>query len=485
MSNRLFTDDTGQLVVDAIRQQTGVIARTGRRSAFEPYSYDDVQSIVRLGLAPYMFSVGDIIDVSRETALAASLGEHTGITAVSVNEDTFIAAMGETGTKEYEFIFDGSAWKLAETVVMLATLGITVTGAAAEGDTILIVETASTIHMVVMDFIEDGETAIGNIKLHDKTKKYGMILQSLYTLYGLQFDNTEAVFVNTGDSAMSAGTYNLTLGDNYDTTYGGGATYQFTLTQPLPAGGQIVWPWAYNAMASAAKISTYASGSSLTPIESNVTVTAGDEGTSLGTVLIAAQPASGLNSIHRMRYGSNRWGTSAMRQHLNSAAKAGSVWAPKTIFDRTPSWVSSTAGFMHGLDPEFVKICAEVELITALSTAAADTTSSEGAAGTGYETTVDKFFLPSRPEVFAGGDNASDKGTPWEYYKANSDYGSANAGADSNRIKTNSAGSAQYWWLRSPNVGNGGNVRYVHPSGNINYDSANNSHGVAPACVVA
>ena len=176
-----------------------------------------------------------------------------------------------------------------------------------------------------------------------------------------------------------------------------------------------------------------------------------------------------------------------MRQHLNSGAAAGSVWTPQTVWDRAPSWVSNTAGFKHGLDPEFIKICGDVELLTALSTAAGDTSAAAASAGTGNETTVDKFFLPSRPEVFGGGDNNSDKGDAWQYYAANSDVpgGSSNPNADTNRIKTNAAGSAQYWWLRSPYVGNGTSVRNVNPSGSVSYVSAYYSYGVAPACVVA
>ena len=143
---------------------------------------------------------------------------------------------------------------------------------------------------------------------------------------------------------------------------------------------------------------------------------------------------------------------------------------------------------MHGLDPEFVKICADVELLTALSTAAGDTSTTEGSAGTGYETTVDKYFLPSRPEVFGGGDNASDKGDAWQYYSANSDKSSQanNPGVDSNRIKVQASnGNPYYWWLRTPYVGSGYYVRYVLTDGNINNNSANNSYGVVPACVIA
>lgn len=470
------------LVKDSTLRQTNAIL--AKRGGLEPQSYSDVQAIVRLGLAPSVFSIGDIIEVGRETKVQASLGEHTGITAVSVVEETFVAAMDEAGEKEYEIIFDGSAWKYEGTPMILADYGLSVTGTPAEGDTIIVVETASTIKMVVMDFIENGQTTIGNIKLHDKTKQYGMILQSEKTLYNLQFDASEAFYYAA--EGLSAGTYNITLGDNYDTGYGGGATYQFTLTQAVPAGGQITLDWPYNKTPlQGAGVKTWASNAATTPIEA-VTPSVGDDGTSLGTLLIAVQDASGLNSLHRIRYGSSKWSESAMRQHLNSNKVAGSVWTPQTVWDRAPSWVSSTAGFMHGLDPEFVKICADVDLLTALNTVC-DTTSTEGNAGTGYETTVDKFFLPSRPEVFGGRDNASDKGTPWAFYKLNSDVpgGSSNSGNDSNRIKLNASGSPYYWWLRSPYVGYGYHVRYINPAGSVGSSIANISSGVAPACVIA
>ena len=92
------------------------------------------------------------------------------------------------------------------------------TGTPAEGDTIIVVETASTINMVVMDFIENGQTTIGNIKLHDKTKEYGMILQSEKILYALQHDAPEAFYV-VPEGGLAAGTYHVTLGDNYDTSW--------------------------------------------------------------------------------------------------------------------------------------------------------------------------------------------------------------------------------------------------------------------------
>lgn len=478
----IILDETGKELIETLKQMNAILAKNGNLNI---KSYDDVLSIVRMGLAPQVFSVGDIIEVGRAIEVQAFMGVHTGITAVAVDEDKFVAAMHEAGEKEYEITFDGSAWKIGGTPIILADYGLTVTGTPASGDTVIVVETASTIKMVIMDFIENSQTTIGNIKLHDKTKQHGMILQSDKILYTLQIDAPEAFYYAA--EGLAAGTYNITMGDNYDTANGGGATYQFTLTEAVPAGGQLTIDWPYNKtplQGSGAK--SWESNASTTPIET-VALTAGDGGTSLGTLLIATQESAGLNSIHRMRYGSNRWGTSAMRQYLGSGKAAGSVWTPKTVFDRPPAWASTAAGFMHGLDPEFIKICGDVELLTALSTAAGDCTTAEGSAGTGFETTVDKFFLPSRPEVFGGGDNASDKGNAWEYYKANSDVpgGSSNANADSNRIKVGASGNPAYWWLRSPSVGGGSYVRYILPSGTVTSSDASNSYGVAPACVVA
>ena len=480
MSNRLLTDDTGLEILNALRQQTAVMAKGN--SGLKVEAYSDVLSIVRMGLAPAVFSIGDVIEVARETRVQASLGEHTGITGVTIVEDTFVAAMDEAGEKEYEIVYDGSAWKYGDEAIILTDYGLTVTGSAAEGDTIIVVETASTIKMVVMDFIENGQTTIGNIKIRDNTKQYGMILQSEESLYTLQFDAREAFYYNNTENALSAGTYNITISEHSWVAGDVGKTLQFTLGSDLPVGGQLVFKGSYNATLVGTSIDVFASASAATATET-VTLTEGSAGTSLGSIGVAVSGA--LNSIQRALFGSNRWSTGAMRQHLNSAGAAGSVWAPQTGWDRAPSWVTNTAGFMHGLDPEFIKICADVELLTALSTAAGDTTSGEATAGTGYETTVDKFFLPSRPEVYGAGDNNSDKGDAWEYYSANSDLGSAGSERDTNRIKTNAAGTVQYWWLRSPNVGYGSHVRFIIPSGSVGHNHANYSHGVAPACVVA
>ena len=75
------------------------------------------------------------------------------------------------------------------------------------------------------------------------------------------------------------------------------------------------------------------------------------------------------------------------------------------------------------------------------------------------------------------------EGEPYPFYSDYSDYASANAGADKNRIKYR-GGSPQWWWLRTPNTGSGYGVRNVYAGGNLSINNANNSNGVAPACNV-
>lgn len=50
------------------------------------------------------------------------------------------------------------------------------------------------------------------------------------------------------------------------------------------------------------------------------------------------------------------------------------------------------------------------------------------------------------------------------------------------RIAADADGCTTWWWTASPHVGCGGDVRYVRTDGNIIYDYAIYSLGVAPAC---
>lgn len=303
----------------------------------------------------------------------------------------------------------------------------------------------------------------------DKQFTHSMTLQLHDCLPGTQYDAPEALFYC--ETALAAGTYNFTLLAGYDTAYGGGKTYQFTLTKEVPAGGQITFPWNWNTQASTTKVSTYKSRTDTAAIET-VGVTEGTGGTNLGT---ADGKTTNMNHSHRIRYGSNNWVESAMRQYLNSDKAAGSVWTPQTKFDRPPSWNASTAGFMNGLDADFLAVIGKTTKVTCRNTV-----TDNG----GSDTTKDKFFLLSRREVFAGNEVSNvTEGEPYPFYSDYSDYASANAGADKNRIKYR-GGSPQWWWLRTPHTGSGHNVRHVGTDGYLHSNYAYSSSGVAPACNV-
>ena len=290
-------------------------------------------------------------------------------------------------------------------------------------------------------------------------------------IYGRQVDNTEALYAVNADvfpNGLPAGTYNFTLLDGYDESYGGGATYQFTTTVTVPVGGVIMFPWAYNQQAANTKIGTYETRESQAALESNIAVTAGTGGTSLGT---ADGNTPHMNHTHRIRYGSNHYGESAIRQWLNSDGLANAWWEPQTEFDRAPSY-ANVAGFLNGIDPAFLSIVGAVDVVTAYNTVY-----NANGVKTGTYTTRDKFFLASRVELGYGVENGVSEGTVFAFY---------DGATNTDRIKYDITAptTARYWWMRSPNPFLAYNVRRVHPDGSLSSGNAYNGHGAAAACVI-
>lgn len=186
----------------------------------------------------------------------------------------------------------------------------------------------------------------------------------------------------------------------------------------------------------------------------------------------AAEPTN--PDSNRKSYGSNNWAESGIRQWLNSAGNPGTWWTAKTDYDVQPTYATSTAGFMKGFDADFLATVGEVSKITAKNTVTD---------GGGSDTSTEKFFLLSMTEIYGGLNNNISEGVVYPYYSDNSSLTAAGTGADTNRIKYRN-GTAQYWWLRSPNPSYSSNVRGVTTTGNVDSSGAIHSYGVAPACCI-
>ena len=319
----------------------------------------------------------------------------------------------------------------------------------------------------------DNHIAANNKLTHTMTLETKYVYGTANGTYrSFVFDATEALYYAAEE--LPASTYNFTLLAGYDTTYGGGKTLSFTLTKPVPAGGVIMFPWGYQKQSTDTKISTYASNAATAAIES-VAVTESADGTSLG---IADGTVENLNHTHRIRYGSNNYAQSAARQWLNSDAAAGSVWAPTNVFDRPPSWNTSYNGFVRGLPADFLAVV-QPAAIPCRTNSIFEVNSLDGTefAINQVYTLKDKFFLLSRPEIYGTWDSATYKdGTLLEFYEGLT---------DTERIKYDAAGSARYYWLRSPYPGYAYHERSVYTSGVLYYNYAYYASGVAPACIIA
>lgn len=283
----------------------------------------------------------------------------------------------------------------------------------------------------------------------------------------LQFDAREALYY--AETELAAGTYNFTIVTQPWYTADNGKTFQFTLTKPVPQGGQIVLDMTYNAALVGKSVKTYSGGDSTTVIET-ATITEGSEGTAFGKT---DGSVANVNHIQRAIMGSNNYKESALRQWLNSDGAAGTFWTPQTVFDRPPSWETNTAGFINGLDADFLAVVSDTTYDVGLNNVTD---------GGGKETLTDKFVLLSRDEIYAGSEGGVTQGEPLPYFSEFSDHNSPSTAADSNRIKTNASGTATYWWLRSPYTSNASGVRNVYTSGYLSLHNASSSDGVAPAC---
>ena len=296
--------------------------------------------------------------------------------------------------------------------------------------------------------------------VHDENA-HTMTIQQHDLLPGTQFDAPEAFYY--AEAELPAGTYNFTLATAYSSWAEG--TYQFTLTNPVPKGGQLAISGYADAAMTAQQVRSYANQTTTSATES-VAITAGSGGTNLGTF------GEGLNHSHRVSYGSNNYKESAMRQFLNSSAAAGSVWTPQTKFDRPPSWLTSLAGYKNGLDQDFLAVVGKVVLpCSANNTYEAPDSSIEK--GTKY-TLNDEFYFASTREIFNMNWGVADGSKVFPFYE-----GAGNA----DRIKYRD-GSAASWWSRTPYSEDARGTHLVNADGTVNGAGANGIRGLALACTI-
>lgn len=317
----------------------------------------------------------------------------------------------------------------------------------------------------------------GNVTLKDGEVVPGMFLQWHFaTPYGVQFDQSEALYV-VKDTELPAGAYTFNIPTTWSKATAG--DYTFTLTKPVPVGGQIAGLIRLaDVLPSSWTIQTYADSATTEQIES-VQVTAGNTGTSLGQLIPAGSEQ--LNSIHRVGYGYNRWSQSAIRQWLNSDKDKGQWWKPQNAYDRPPEQLAGKPGFLAGFEAEFLDVIGEIKVTTALNTV------TDAAAGA-TEDTYDKVFLPSLEQLYVVPQLKGAEGNYWEYWKraTGATAPQAQYGTYPERITyaIEAQRSAQSVRARSAYRGYGCSAWCVGASGYVTYNYACNALRCDPACVM-
>ena len=280
---------------------------------------------------------------ANEAAEAAEGAENVNISATQTTTGADITVTnreGEQTTVHIDTLTAVNTWEDIKNAVRLG-LGEKLFPVGYEFTT-LDADTTQNIIWVVR--AHDHHTAANNKLTHTMTLE----TKNVYSLSSgaqkaVQYDATEAFYY--AEQELAAGTYNITIANQAWYTADNGKTFQFTLATAVPAGGQLVFAMTYNATLEGKSVKSYANKTTTTALET-VTLTEGSEGTSLGTT---SGSSPNVNHMHRAIFGSNNYAQSAVRQWLNSAAVAGSVWTPTNVFDRPASWATSYNGFMHGL----------------------------------------------------------------------------------------------------------------------------------------
>lgn len=480
-------DETAKEISEKLDNITLAISTIGANSGSNANfsSYAQLQQLIRSGLGEKILPVGTQVKTERETALAISIGDSTGITAATVDEDTFLQAVGESHEGVYEATFDGAVWHKEDgSPILLADYGIQITGTPAEGDHIIVTETASTL---LWDILDHNKHTFQNPSL---SKGVVIGMHNLFNYGVLPFCPSQLMYYAA--NGLAVGKYKFTLVKaTYSNTNAYDGTYVFSITTAIPSDGG----WRHSKVGSyqssyqksdvtTGTITTYGANPQRPVVESNIVVTEYNAETDTDAIDLGTFSAddknyltSSNNCTRRAGHGSNRWKDSLERLWLNSTGKAVksgdstfSYWyVARTNFDLPPSEsVRKMAGFLHGFDAGLLACIQPVAVKTMLY--AIDRVGTET-----FETTYDRVWLQSMTELGLGNNDGVAEGSTFKYWLNN------NAQAD--RIKYEGT-TARYWWLRSPTPWNASTVRYIYPSGVLSYTVAHDSSGVVPACVL-
>jgi hypothetical protein len=427
-----------------------------------------IRDATRAGSISNIMSIGDSFFVNKATASSASA---SGVAVASYDEATFYRKHPSIHAGSIVFVYSGTDWLLPEISesdpVILSEYGIAITGTPAVGSTVTIMVTAMQVEM--QHISRDKDIPMDASLVHTT----GFMPKNIIWSQGI-CPPQALVAAPTG---MPAGTYHLNL-KSYSMIYYlnvalADKNVQFTTTVDIPAGGQLVISDVRSTTSvSALTLTSYSSPESTAVLESGIACTEGTDGTDLGLANTVANSAV-LNSTDRTMYGSSRFGGSPMMQWLNSSAKKGLWWSPSSPFDRKPSWVDTVDGFMYGMQKDFLDVLKPAKKTVNLN----------WFDGGGTETLELTFWLPSAVEVYMS--SSPEEGQAYDYFKDFSDLAVPGTGADSNRIKTNTSGTAIYWWLRTPYSSYSNIARVVSPDGSSHNINAYNSNGVVPACIIA
>lgn len=432
------------------------------------FTYPELKEIANDGDFFDYFEIGDILTPSRETGVSVVASNNS--LSVSINENTFLTWLTDNvqgvALRDYELVYDGSEWKLHDEEIVLSTMGITCTGTPAVDDKIVVHEAADVIYFRVVSKLSDNHAQLFSV---------------FPVLTGAQFCAGQKLHIFS--EGLAAGTYKFTLSKgSYGASTGADGAYIFTITQPIPAGGSLrldgwgYWKSAYSVAAfiNDTNVKTYdASGTqiqSVKPVAFDGQAVDADLGKySSRTSEYTSAELEYKNSMEAQGGGSNEYIDSAVDQWLNSD-KGANEWFEPRKFDLKPNF-ANVAGFLHGLDEEFLECVRKADVVTKGETVYNNRASA---------TIKRKFYLLSEKEI--GFTIYGDEGQKMiDYY---TQFGSATNNAVSWRIIKTKAGSAQYVWTRSANRGSARYVYYVNPTGACyNYD-ADYSYAVVPACEI-